>query len=230
MGGARHRVLGDARATARRSATRSRQSRPGAVAITAMRSRAATLPCPAPARAPPPRSRRPPGSRARRGLRGAARRGPAPPRRLEPSAGSGGREGKSRASRSPSRGHPQRPALRAEVDLRPPVLDLVEDHPGRGERRVTAQVHLVGRGHPADLEVALLADEEGRLREVVLGGDRLHRRVGQPAVERHDRGRVAGEGPARESIDLDTCAASWSPPRGQVLNCALRGAHERFET
>src|SRR3546814_7412622 len=44
--------------------------------------------------------------------------------------------------------------------------------------------------------------EEGGFAEVVLGGDCLKRRIVEPGVERHHRGRIAGEGRAREGVDL----------------------------
>ncbi len=126
----------------------------------------------------------------------------------------------------PVGGHPQRPALRAEVDLGPAVLDLVEDHPGRGERRVAAEVHLVGR-----------ASSTG-------SGSRPSRRRRRPSPRGCSRRRSPASSrraaSARAEPPRPGCrrrpgsrthrsgrgGASWrgppgSGPRGQVLNCAL---------
>ena len=85
-----------------------------------------------------------------------------------------------------------------------------------------AQVHLYGGRHPADLVLALAAHEERGLREVVLGRDRLQRRVVQPALERHHGRRVAGEDPARERVDLEESQLHESHPARRAV-CVLAG-------
>src|SRR3546814_1081867 len=58
---------------------------------------------------------------------------------------------------------------------------------------------------PAQFEIGIVIagrHEEGGFAEVVLGGDCLKRRIVEPGVERHHRGRIAGEGRAREGVDL----------------------------
>ena len=76
----------------------------------------------------------------------------------------------------------------------------------RGERGVAAQRDLDRRGEPAQFVIGLAAGgghDEGGLGEVVLGRDRLQRRIVEPRVERHHRRRIAGERAVGEGIDLD---------------------------
>ncbi len=74
---------------------------------------------------------------------------------------------------------------------------------GRRERAVAAerQFGRVGVNQRNGVAIALAA-KEGGCRQIVLGGDRLHRRFGQPFGERHDRGGVAGEETIGEGVDL----------------------------
>jgi hypothetical protein len=65
---------------------------------------------------------------------------------------------------------------------------------------VAAEVHLVGRRHPADLVLPAAPHEIGCLGEVVLGGDLLQELVGKPAREEDDGRGVPREGPWRERI------------------------------
>ena len=51
--------------------------------------------------------------------------------------------------------------------------------------------------------VALARDGEGGFAEIILRRDRLHQRVVEPALERHDRRRIAGQRPLGERIDLE---------------------------
>src|SRR5689334_15183186 len=75
-----------------------------------------------------------------------------------------------------------------------------------GEGRMAAQLDLARRREPAEVEVHFVAparDGEGSLAEIVLGRDRLHGRVVEPALERHHRGRIAGERAVGEGVDLE---------------------------
>ena len=66
------------------------------------------------------------------------------------------------------------------------------------------------RREPAQLVIGIAArvrDREGGLAEIVLHRDRLQHLVGQPCVERHHRGRIAGERPVGEGVDLDEAQA-----------------------
>src|SRR5437763_889046 len=72
----------------------------------------------------------------------------------------------------------------------------------RGERRVTAQLDLDGRRKPAQQVILSLGYKECGLGEVVLGGDRLHRRFREPFGERAHGRRIAAEEPAGERVDL----------------------------
>jgi hypothetical protein len=79
---------------------------------------------------------------------------------------------------------------------------MLEQHEGRGERGVPAQIHLGDRREPAQLVNGAGADQESRLGEVVLGGDRLHRPGIRPAREQTHGRRVAGKDPVGERVDL----------------------------
>ena len=68
-----------------------------------------------------------------------------------------------------------------------------------------AQPHFFGRSEPAQFPVrraAFIAHEEGGLGEIVLLRDRQQGRIIEPVVERHDCRLIAGEGFAREGIDM----------------------------
>src|SRR6516162_9685040 len=67
---------------------------------------------------------------------------------------------------------------------------------------MAAELDLDGRRKPTQQVTIALRHEERGLGEVVLGGDRLHRRIGQPFPKRADRRRVAAKQAAGESIDL----------------------------
>jgi hypothetical protein len=83
-----------------------------------------------------------------------------------------------------------------------PRLEALEDHMGRGERRMSTEIHLHRRREPAQRIVRRLAQEESGLGEVVLRRNGLERGVGQPGLERHDRRGIAGEQAVGEGIDL----------------------------
>lgn len=75
---------------------------------------------------------------------------------------------------------------------------------------MTAERDLNGGREPANAVPIPVRHEEGRLGEVVLGGDRLQRRVGQEAPENDDSSRIAGEPAVRERIDLIDWRTRWS--------------------
>ncbi len=80
---------------------------------------------------------------------------------------------------------------------------------------MAAEIDLDRGGEPAQGIALALADEESRLGEVVLGGDRLQRRIRQPFLERHDGRRIAGEDAIGEGVDLiDRQAHAEAPSSG----------------
>src|SRR3546814_415048 len=89
---------------------------------------------------------------------------------------------------------------------------------------MAAERHLRGRGEPAQLIIGIAVGRhgEGRLAEIVLHGDRLHRLVRKPGVERHDGGRIPGEGAVGKSIDLDKAEFGHSRAPG-VRSVSTRG-------
>ena len=78
------------------------------------------------------------------------------------------------------------------------------EHVGGGQGGVTAQVHL-GRGSepPQVMRAVGAGNDEGRLRQVHLAGDRLHAALVRKGVHHGNGGRVAGEGTIGEGIDDD---------------------------
>ena len=71
---------------------------------------------------------------------------------------------------------------------------------------MTAQIDLDGRGEPAQMIIGFGAvrwDRKRGLAEIILGRDRLERRIIEPGIEWHHRRRVAGERPLGEGIDLE---------------------------
>ena len=84
-----------------------------------------------------------------------------------------------------------------------------------------AQIDLDRRREPAQIVVVAamgaFGHEERGFREIVLSRDRLHRRVRQPDVEGADGGRVAGEQPACERINLIERELHWSLEMRKVL-------------
>src|SRR5690348_8334538 len=81
----------------------------------------------------------------------------------------------------------------------------MDQHMAGRESRMAAQLDLRRRRKPAEVvvDIAVLArDGEGRFAEIVLGGDRLHQPVVEPALERHDGGGVAGQRTVGEGVDL----------------------------
>src|SRR6478735_4050248 len=92
-------------------------------------------------------------------------------------------------------------------------LAVDENVAGR-DGRMTAKVDLRRGREPAQVivgVVALARDGEGRFAEIILRGDRLHRRVVEPAVERHHRRRIAGQWTLGERVDLE---------KGDARQCA----------
>ena len=85
---------------------------------------------------------------------------------------------------------------------------------------MAAEVDLdVGR-EPAEAPALALGHHEGRLRKIVLGRDRLHRRLVQPGVEGADRGRIAAEHPVGECVDLKQ--SERHPPASHANQARLR--------
>ena len=80
---------------------------------------------------------------------------------------------------------------------------LAQQHMGRGQRRVAAQIDLAPRGEPAQAEPVgpVAADQEGGLRQIVLARQRLHPAVVAPRQLRLDHtGAIAHEGARRKGI------------------------------
>ena len=79
---------------------------------------------------------------------------------------------------------------------------VAPEHVGGGEGRVAAEGNLDGRGEPPQVVVAVGAlGDERRLRQVHLGGHRLHPAIGSGSVEHHHPGWVARERGIGERID-----------------------------
>ena len=85
-----------------------------------------------------------------------------------------------------------------------------------GKRRVAAQWHLDRRRKPAQVIIRIVRSEGTRKAvsaKIVLGRNRLHQSSGEPAIERHDRCRIAGQRAFRKRIDLEegiACHAAFS--------------------
>jgi len=95
----------------------------------------------------------------------------------------------------------QRAAAVAEIDRRAARVAVTEQDVGTGEGRVAAEIHLDRRREPAQPVLVPAFHDEGRLGQVVFGGDRLHRRPGQRLVEQDDGGGVAPEQLSGERVD-----------------------------
>lgn len=67
---------------------------------------------------------------------------------------------------------------------------------------MAAEIDFMDGREPAQVPAAAVRPGEGGFREIVLVGDRLHRRLGQPVVQDEDGGRVAGEHLVGERVDL----------------------------
>src|SRR3546814_15436073 len=74
---------------------------------------------------------------------------------------------------------------------------------------MAAQIDLDRGREPAQVIILAARHEEGGLGQVVLRRDRLHRRIGDPTVQRADGGGVAAEDAVGESVDL----IQWDPHR-----------------
>src|SRR6516225_648099 len=102
----------------------------------------------------------------------------------------------------------------------------------RGECGMAAKLDLDGRCEPAQEVAFALRDEERGLGEIVLGGNRLHRRLRQPFGERAHRRRIAAEQSAGEGIDLIERNAH-NEPRGlstRAYPAGCRGAKQIEES
>jgi hypothetical protein len=91
---------------------------------------------------------------------------------------------------------------RAELDPLAVWIDEAKDDVSRGESRVTTEIDLDRRREPAERVGVAFRHEECRLRQIVLGRDRLQRRIRQPLLEWHDGGRIAAEEAIGEGVDL----------------------------
>ena len=81
-------------------------------------------------------------------------------------------------------------------------LQEIHQDEGCGQCGMSAKIHLDRGREPAQLELVLPWQKEGRLGEVVLGGDLLQQVVGKPFGERADGGWVPLEESVGERVDL----------------------------
>src|SRR5262249_23013831 len=88
-----------------------------------------------------------------------------------------------------------------ETDFSARRLPLLPEDVCRGQSCMTAQVHFNLWREPAQVEVARLFDQKGRLREVHLPGDGLKPAIFLPRGKKTDRSRIAGERAVGEGID-----------------------------
>src|SRR5262249_23459956 len=99
--------------------------------------------------------------------------------------------------------HEEWAAAGMEADLAGAGREPVHPDEAGGERGMAAQIDLAGRGEPAQLVIPSRGDEEGGLRQVVLGRDRLHRLVREPGRKRAYPRRIAREEAIGEGVDLE---------------------------
>lgn len=93
-------------------------------------------------------------------------------------------------------------AAGGETQYRGSVVELVDQHPGRRQGRMAAQVHLDLRREPAQSIVAVAADDKGGFRKIVLFRDGLQALVVQPGIE----GQTAAGSPWK---GLSANASTW---------------------
>jgi hypothetical protein len=67
---------------------------------------------------------------------------------------------------------------------------------------VPAEIDLDAGSEPAEMIIAVFRDIKCGFRKVVLGGDRLERRVGKPVIQRANSGGIASKEFAREGVHL----------------------------
>src|SRR3546814_18014717 len=100
---------------------------------------------------------------------------------------------------------------------------MARRHPG-----MAADLYLHGRLEPAErigrLRIVRGGHVEGGFGEVVFRRYRLKRRIVQPLAERHDRGRIAGEGRVGEGVDLDDGQAGHGQSFDLPIIMAMRPA------
>lgn len=114
-------------------------------------------------------------------------------------------------------------AARLETHHIAGVIPMPKNHVRGRKRGVTAQFHFDRRRHPAKIEMLCALDQERSFRKVVLRGDRLHLRIGQPVLEQTNTRRIAGEKTVGESRDFEkrNCHFQLSP---RLRSDANRGA------
>ena len=97
----------------------------------------------------------------------------------------------------------QRPAEGAKAIASPGVgAARLPERVGARQRGVAAEVDLRDRREPPQAVAVAVREEEGRLGQVHLRGQRLHPRLAGGPLQQADRGRVAGEGARGEGVDL----------------------------
>ena len=111
-----------------------------------------------------------------------------------------------------------RPCRKGQRSARPV---LAEKHMRRSQGGMPAKVDLVHRREPAQLPVPrrLAGAGEGRFSQIVFFRDRLHERVGQPALQDQHRCRVAGEHVTGEGVDLIHQHRLCPPCRSRAMPC-----------
>ncbi|MNL06565.1 hypothetical protein D3C87_1272050 [compost metagenome] len=98
--------------------------------------------------------------------------------------------------------HAQRAGLASEVQALNWLLVDFKQNVSAGQRRVTTQWHLGGRGEPANVPTLPFTHHESGFGEVVFRGDLLHQLIGEPCIQSINHRRIATEGPITERIDL----------------------------
>lgn len=93
-------------------------------------------------------------------------------------------------------------AARIEYDVFGWEPEALEENKGGGEGGVPAEIDFDGGREPAEAVAVSFLDEEGGFGQVVLGGDVLEERIGQPAFEGADGGGVATEQLGGERVHL----------------------------
>lgn len=81
-------------------------------------------------------------------------------------------------------------------------LANLHNHVRGAEGGVSAEIHLDAGSEPTDVKSTVFPNIKRGFSKVILGGDGLHRRVGEPLVERANGGGVASKKLAAESIYL----------------------------
>ena len=95
----------------------------------------------------------------------------------------------------------QRAAHRLQIDPVSRMPEPVKEYKGGGQGSVSAEIDLVLRGKPANVEGAAgqFYEKDG-LGQVVFNGDLLQQLIGEPFIEGADRCRIASEESVGESV------------------------------